>query len=134
MTKDRDDGPTKPPSSEADETPRILKGVILAPPEFEGRRRLLRNSLAVATLGALSGALTRCDAEYDITIDDKGECKCHVVCACDTDEGGEGSQHEAKYSGTTCTCNTVCTCDTVCTCEGESGSSGGGGGGYWYPN
>ncbi len=139
---------------EQPEAPRILRVARVRQrqprrqPQGQGltRRAMLR--LGAGALGASALAAGCGTAAFDVVVAEDGTCQCHVVCTCDTDFSGTGSEYQAQWERNSsgrmvCTCDTVCTCNTVCTCEGQCGcedySGGGGGGGsysytYTYPN
>jgi hypothetical protein len=118
---------------DADEAPKILRGLLLASPmEDPSRRAFMARVLGAAAVTALGGAAAGgCgSSDYQLRTNDAGQCTCHVVCTCDTVRGS-GDRRESQYSDTgACTCNTVCTCNS----QGSSGGGGGGGSTYYYPN
>ena len=115
-------------SKRTEDPPRILRAVATRQDDQASRRSFMLQALA-AGAGVVGAATSGCMAEVDIEVDENGNCLCHAVCTCDTEDGDEGSQYTTTWENGVCTCNTVCSCDTVST-----GSSGGGGYTYYYPN
>lgn len=118
-----------------EEAPEIY--MIVQGQSGKGRRRFFKN--IAGAIGTLSVArlLTSCDNSDYTVRSENGQCTCHVVCSCDSEDGEQEREYDSTYQGGTCTCNTVCTCDSVCTCNSEGGGSCsgcGGGGTYYYPN
>jgi hypothetical protein len=124
------------------DAPEVLKVVLTRGEKQLSRRALFRGLLAGGAVALAGAGATGCDTgTYEVQVDSRGNCRCHVVCTCDA-EASEGKEFDSQWNGDVCTCNTVCVCNTVCNCQSVSGSnsssgSGSGGGGsssYWYPN
>lgn len=132
--KEKPDYSIKPVSEGAkDEDPLVIKIKRLATERPETRREFLKSLAGIAGIAALSGMVAGCDpSAVSISTDANGNCTCHVVCACDTENDGQTSTYGSVYDGVVCTCDTVCTCNTVSSCSCDSNS--GGSCGYWYPN
>ena len=111
------------PETNEYEEPRIFRVAEIKGVNDVARRKFLSNAVkAVAGAGAL--ASLGCDSKFDVKLNSKGECGCHVVCSCDMVSSSK-SEMDSQYNGGVCTCDLVCTCNTVKT-------GGGGGGGYYY--
>lgn len=139
-TKTPPDHRVKPvKEGESEEQPEVYKIVKRGKTDAKSRRDFLKNVSGSLGLAALSNAISGCDgSNFSINVEDD-VCRCHVVCACDSETNDGKSTRDAEwgsvYDGYICTCNTVCTCNSVCTCDTVTTGGGGGGGGYhyWYP-